>query len=76
MGDLKQAAATAVVMGDYIPMHDETFDLAESIGTQLQEFREYIESVRDAEQADAAVTELLTALLEAAKVGDTNPPKA
>lgn len=74
--NLRPAATTAVTMGDYIPMHDQTFDLAEGIAEQLQEFRQYVASVRTEEQADLAVTELLTALLEAAKVGDTNPPKA
>lgn len=58
------AVATSTVLGGaYIPAHDETFDLAESIGTQLDAFRAYVAEVRDAQQADAAVTELLQAFL-------------
>lgn len=61
-------AVTTVITGDYIPAHDETMDLAESIGQKLDAFREYVTSVRDAEQAGHAVKELLTALLaEASK---------
>lgn len=60
------SVGTATVLaGAYIPAHDETFDLAESIGAQLDEFREYVAEARDAKQADAAVTELLTAFLNA-----------
>lgn len=60
------AVATATVfLGNTIPAHDETFDLAESIGSQLDAFREYVAEARDAQQADAAVTELLTAFLNA-----------
>jgi hypothetical protein len=59
-------AVTTVIMGDNIPAHDETLDLAETIGQKLDEFREYITSVRDAEQAHDAVKELLAALLEEA----------
>jgi len=61
-------AVITVVMGNNIPAHDETMDLAESIGQKLDEFRSYIASVRDDAQADAAVKELLAALLaEASK---------
>lgn len=61
-------AVTTVIMGDNIPAHDETLDLAESIGQKLDEFQHYIASVRDDAQASAAVKELLTALLaEASK---------
>lgn len=56
-------AVTTVIMGDNIPAHDETLDLAEAIGQKLDEFHHYITSVRDEDQADAAVKELLTALL-------------
>lgn len=60
--------ATATVLGgDFIPAHDQTFDLAESIGAQLEQFREYVTEVRDAEQADNAVTELLAAFLKEAE---------
>lgn len=57
-------AGPTVFMGDNIPSHDETHDLAEVIGTKLDEFRDYVESVRDAEQADDAVVELLQAFLK------------
>jgi hypothetical protein len=56
-------AVTRVVLGNTIPAHDETMDLAEAIGQKLDEFRAYVASVRSEEQADSAVKELLTALL-------------
>jgi len=61
MSKFVSVAATAVLAGSFIPAHDETFDLAESIGKQLDAFREYVASVRDAQQADDAVAELLAA---------------
>lgn len=73
---LTATSVITAVMGDNIPAHDETMDLAEIIGQKLDEFREYIVTVRDREQADAAVVELLTALLEEAKVGTTNTETA
>jgi hypothetical protein len=73
---LTATAVTTAVLGDNIPAHDETLDLAEVIGQKLDEFREYIVTVRNREQADAAVVELLTALLEEAKVGTTNTETA
>ena len=73
---LTATAVTTAVMGDNIPAHDETIDLAESIGQQLDAFREYIVTVRNREHADAAVVELLTALLEEAKLGTTNTEQA
>ena len=69
-------AVTTVIIGRAIPAHDETMDLAEVIGQKLDEFRNYIESVRSAEQADEAVKELLTAFLEVGNVEPTNPTKA
>lgn len=72
MAQYENIASAAVLVGDNIPAHDETFDLAESIGAKLDEFREYIASVRDAEQADAAVKELLETLLHGFKVKETN----
>lgn len=61
-------AVTTVVMGDFIPAHDETLDLAEAIGQKLDEFHHYVARVRNEEQASDAVKELLTALLaEASK---------
>lgn len=56
-------AIMTVVMGNDIPAHDETMDLAGDIGQRLDEFHQYVASVRDEAQADAAVKELLTALL-------------
>jgi hypothetical protein len=69
-------AVGIVLIGRAIPAHDETMDLAEAIGQKLDEFRNYIESVRSAEQADEAVKELLTAFLEVDNVEPTNPTKA
>jgi redox-sensitive bicupin YhaK (pirin superfamily) len=63
MSTFRSEAYRAVITGDFIPAHDETTDLAESIGEQLDAFRAYVASVRDAEQAEAATAELLTALL-------------
>jgi hypothetical protein len=61
-------AISTVLAGDNIPAHDMTFDLAEVIGQKLDDFRHYVANVRDPEQADSAVKELLTALLaEASK---------
>jgi len=57
-------AVTTVIMGDSIPAHDETMDLAESIGQKLDEFHAYVAKVRGDAQANDAVKELLTALLE------------
>lgn len=64
MTNFKQTAARTVLMGDYIPMHDETFDIAEKVATQLEAFQAYVAEVRDAEQAEGAVAELLSALLK------------
>jgi hypothetical protein len=61
-------AVSTVLMGNSVPAHDETLDLAETIGKSLDDFRAYVASVRDDEQAGEAVKELLTALLaEASK---------
>lgn len=62
MTDFKATATSTVLGGMFIPAHDETFDLAEVIGTKLEEFRAYVASVRTEGQADHAVAELLTAL--------------
>lgn len=69
-------AITTAVIGASIPAHDETIDLAESIGNQLDAFHKYVASVRSTEQADEAVKELLTALLEADTVASTDTNKA
>ena len=58
---------TQVFVGAFIPMHDTTNDLAEEIGQKVEDFHAYVTSVRDSEQADAAVIELLTAMVEATK---------
>jgi len=60
----KDEASGIVLSGGYIPAHDRTFDLAEDIGTQLDAFRQYVTNVREAEQADNAVRELLQRFLE------------
>lgn len=59
-------ATNTVLAGAFIPAHDQTFDIAESIGTQLDEFRAYVASVRDEEQASNAVAELIAAFEAAA----------
>lgn len=69
-------AVTTVIIGRTIPAHDETMDLAEAIGQKLDEFRAYVARERSEAQADEAVKELLTALLEEATVGTTNTDKA
>jgi hypothetical protein len=61
----QQQAAAAVLIGGYLPAHDEVFDLAEVIGVSFDRLRAYITTVRDAEQADLAVAELLEALTKA-----------
>lgn len=63
VANLKQVAISTVLGGRTIPAHDETFDLAESIGAQLDAFREYVAGARSPEQADEAVRELLETLL-------------
>lgn len=59
---IAQALRATVFVGNYIPAHDETFDLAEEIGDRLEKFRTYIEGVRDAEQAQNALEELAEAI--------------
>lgn len=60
--------ATAVFIGAYIPMHDTTFEIAESIGGQLEAFYAYVAKVRDEEQAAAALAELGEAIAAATAV--------
>lgn len=59
MPDLKHVATEGVFVGMFLPAHDEVFDLAEKIGESLDRLRAYITQVRDADQADDAVDELL-----------------
>jgi hypothetical protein len=66
-GKFAKVAAPTVLGGDFIPAHDQTFDLAEEIGNKLDAFRAYVTEVRDAAQADDAVEELLKAFLEKAQ---------
>jgi hypothetical protein len=67
-------ATGTVLGGNYIPAHDATFDIAEAIGRHLDAFQAYVTEVRDAEQANNAVHELLAAFTaEAEKKG---PPPA
>ena len=65
MSNFASVAIDTVLGGNYIPAHDETFDIAAAIGGQLDQFRTYVTEVRDAEQADNAVKELLEAFLKA-----------
>lgn len=67
MSTFAEVATPTVLGGAFIPAHDMTFDLAESIGNLLDAFRAYVEQVRDAEQANNAVTELLRAFLAEAE---------
>jgi hypothetical protein len=60
-GRFASVATATVLGGSYIPAHDQTIEIAEIIGRHLDAFREYVASVRDAEQADNAVIELLGA---------------
>lgn len=64
MSKLKETATATVFVGATIPAHDETIDLAESIGAQLDAFQAYVTSVRDEEQGEMATAELLAALLK------------
>lgn len=72
-------AVPTVLGGAYIPAHDMTFDIAESIGNLLDAFQSYVTQVRDADQAGDAVEELLQAFLKQAQkrgappVSDTPP---
>jgi hypothetical protein len=50
--------SNVVGLGDFIPAHDETFDLAEEIAQKLQAFLAYVTEARDAEQAEGALAEL------------------
>jgi hypothetical protein len=70
MTTFQEVAGPTVFVGRTIPSHDETHDLAESIGKQLDAFRAYITTARSAEQADAAVRELLEAFLAAVPVDE------
>ena len=66
--------AYAVLAGNFIPAHDETFDLAEKIAKDLAAFRKYVAGVRDAAQADDALLELAEAIKSA--VYDATRPGA
>jgi hypothetical protein len=72
-GSFVPVATGTVLGGAYIPAHDATFDIAEIIGRHLDAFRSYVAQVRDAEQADNAVQELLTAFLKEAQKRGTPP---
>ena len=61
-------AVTTAIVGNAIPAHDETIDFAEAIGQKLDAFHAYVTSVRSESQADAAVKELLAALVETAEI--------
>ncbi len=69
-----EVAGPTVLMANYIPAHDMTFDLAESMGNILDAFRSYVVQVRDEDQANNAVHELLAAFTaEATKKGPPPP---
>jgi hypothetical protein len=72
-GRFAKVATPTVLSGSFIPAHDMTFDIAESIGNLLDAFRSYVEQVRDAEQADNAVEELLAAFLSEAHERGASP---
>jgi hypothetical protein len=75
MSTFADVAAPTVMGGNYIPAHDMTFDLAEGIGHALDAFQAYVTQVRDEDQANNAVHELLAAFTaEAQKKGP--PPEA
>lgn len=59
------ALALAVFGGEFIPAHDETADIAETIAGFLNKFRDYVEDARDHAQADDALAELGRAIYEA-----------
>lgn len=72
-GRFAKVATPTVLSGSFIPAHDMTFDIAESIGHQLDAFQSYVENVRDAEQAGNAVEELLAAFLAEAQKRGASP---
>ncbi len=55
----------AVFAGDYIPAHDEMFDIAEEVGTSLAKLHAYVAKVRDLQQANAALVEFGQAIADA-----------
>jgi hypothetical protein len=69
--DLSAFLDSAVFMGNSIPSHDETHDLAGEIAQKAAAFHDYVASVRSPEQADAALVELAEAFLAAAKAVKT-----
>jgi hypothetical protein len=62
--DYASIANGQVFMGTFIPDDDMTRTIAEQIGESVNDFRDYIASVRNTEQAEKAVAELLGALIE------------
>lgn len=64
--EAKDRACSIVTLGNYLPAHDPVFDIAEKISVEVERLREYITAVRDAEQANNAVRELLVCLMETA----------
>lgn len=67
MSTFGEVAVPTVLGGMFIPAHDMTFDIAESIGNLLDAFQSYVTQVRDAEQAGNATEELLQAFLKQAQ---------
>jgi hypothetical protein len=54
LGDL----TNAVFLGNSLPAHDQVFDAAEALARTLSDLHAYVASVRDTEQADAALVEM------------------
>lgn len=54
LGDL----TSAVLLGNFLPAHDECFDAAEGIAKVLTDLHAHVAKVRDVEQADAALVEM------------------
>lgn len=61
---MRAVALHAALVGNHIPAHDEVFDLAEQIGETVGKLHDYIADVRNVDQADAAIEELLNSLIE------------
>lgn len=65
--NFEDAGKYAVLAGQHLPAHDEVFDLAQKAGEALDNLRKYVAQVRDAEQAQHAVAELVATFAEVAQ---------
>lgn len=68
---LSGIGTSAVFVGSFLPAHDTVFDLAAHIGVNLGSMHAYIRRVRDVDQADSAIKELLDAFRDPQKFIDT-----